>query len=363
MAYDCFFITDELSVQSIEQYKKVLTQIPNAQLVKSNDPSDINSLYTEIKKNVNTEYYWAIDSEIDTFDFDWEFKPSDWDNELPHIWSTGTRNIYGTDVGIRLIHKNHDAGMIENDLYLLSGKYVMHDMLKYNPIGKQHDIIYLSYDEEFADEHYQKLLERFPFAKRVHGVSGIFNAHKKAAFLAETDMFYVVDADAIITSDFNFDYYAPKWDRETVHVWHSCNPINDLVYGYGGVKLFPTNLLRNANDWNIDFTTSISSSFKLMEEISNITNFNTDPFSTWKSAFRECAKLSSKSIKGQVDSETNDRLQTWKQVGKGKTFGEYAVEGAIAGCDYGEENKEDIVKLNKINDYTWLKERFDIYYE
>ena len=34
-------------------------------------------------------------------------------------------------------------------------------------------------------------------------------------------------------------------------------PINDLVYGYGGVKLFPTQALRDANDWRIDFTTSL----------------------------------------------------------------------------------------------------------
>ena len=88
MAYDCFFITDDLSVHLIERYKKVLEKIPNAQLVKSNDLSDINSLYTEIKKRVNTEYYWVIDNEINVQDFDWNFKPTEWDNELPHIWST-----------------------------------------------------------------------------------------------------------------------------------------------------------------------------------------------------------------------------------------------------------------------------------
>jgi hypothetical protein len=262
-----------------------------------------------------------------------------------------------------LIHKNYDIDTITGGICILSGEYIQHDTFKYEIVDKQHDIIYLSYDEEFADANYQIILKRFPFAKRVHGVTGIFNAHQKAAFVAETDMFYVIDADAIITDDFNFDYYAPIWDREVVHVWKSKNPVNDLVYGYGGVKLFPTDLLRNASDWNIDFTTSISDNFKLMPEISNITNFNTDPFNTWKSAFRECTKLSSKIIKGQVNSETNDRLQTWTRVGQGKPYGEYAIAGAIEGSDYGEKNKENIIELNKINDYTWLKERFDRYYE
>jgi len=363
MAYDCFFITDELSVNDVVRYKRVKEKIPNVQLIRLSDLSNISGLYKEIKNLVNTEYYWIIDSEIDLTDFDFTFKPKIWDNELPHIWSTGVRNKYGNDIGVKLIHKNYDVSNAEENLYLLSGEFIQHDNSKYESIIKQHDIIYLSYDEEFADENYQTILEKFPFAKRVHGVPGIFNAHKEAAFVSETDMFYVIDADAIITADFNFDYYAPKWDREVVHVWKSKNPVNDLVYGYGGVKLFPTSLLRQASDWNIDFTTSISDSFKLMPEISNITSFNVDPFSTWKSAFRECTKLSSKIIKGQVDMETNERLLTWTTVGQGKPFGEYSIAGAIAGSDYGEENKENIIELNKINDYKWLKERFDRYYE
>jgi phosphoribosylpyrophosphate synthetase len=41
--------------------------------------------------------------------------------------------------------------------------------------------------------------------------------------------------------------------------------------------------------------------------VSNITAFNTDPYSTWKSAFRECVKLSSKIIDRQ-DFEGKDIL-------------------------------------------------------
>ena len=60
-------------------------------------------------------------------------------------------------------------------------------------------------------------------------------------------------------------------------------PINDLVYGYGGVKLFPTQALRDAKDWRIDFTTSVANkegqkgAFKALPKISNTTAFNTDP--------------------------------------------------------------------------------------
>jgi hypothetical protein len=108
-----------------------------------------------------------------------------------------------------------------------------------------------------------------------------------------------------LVDGFNFDYVDPE--KYTVHVWRICNPINDLEYGYGGVKLLPTEMTLNMDLNKPDMTTSISNQFKSMPDISNITAFNTDEFSTWRSAFRECCKLASKTIKGQNDKETNER--------------------------------------------------------
>ena len=63
-----------------------------------------------------------------------------------------------------------------------------------------YDIVFISYQEPNADENYNKLLKRFPLAKRVHGVKGIHQAHIEAAKKACTKMFYVVDGDALILS-------------------------------------------------------------------------------------------------------------------------------------------------------------------
>jgi len=86
-----------------------------------------------------------------------------------------------------------------------------------------------------------------------------------------------------------------------------------------------------------DMTTSISNNFKAVQKISNITAFNTDPFSTWKSAFRECVKLSSRIIDRQEDNETKKHLETWCTVGKDQPYGEYAIAGAVAGTSYGKK--------------------------
>ena len=223
-----------------------------------------------------------------------------------------------------------------------------------------YDIVFISYQETNADENYSLLKEKFPSVKRVHGVKGIHQAHIAAAKKCFTKMFWIVDGDAVIANDFDFSYTVDEWDLDTVHVWRSVNPINDLVYGYGGVKLFPRHLTIKMNTTSPDMTTSITKNFKAMSEISNITAFNTDPYNTWRSAFRECCKLSSKVIDRQKDDETNKRLDTWCTVGENKLFGKYAVAGAKAGTEYGYKNKDNLEALIKINDFDWLREQFNV---
>jgi hypothetical protein len=223
-----------------------------------------------------------------------------------------------------------------------------------------YDIVFISYNEPNAEQNYAALKRRFPTAKRIHGVKGIHQAHIAAAKLCFTKMFWIVDGDAQIVDDFDFSYTVDKWDLDVVHVWRCKNPVNDLIYGYGGIKLFPTQATIDMDLSKPDMTTSISTKFKAIQELSNITAFNTDPFNTWKSGFRECCKLASKVIDRQKDKETEDRLDVWCTVGKDRPFGEYAIAGAQAGRAYGEANRGDVEALRKINDFGWLMEQFDV---
>ena len=226
---------------------------------------------------------------------------------------------------------------------------------------KPYDVVFMSYDESSADKHYEELLKKAPHATRVHGVKGIHQAHIQAAKQSTSEMVWIVDADAILLDDFNFDLFVEKWDRETVHVWRSKNPINDLVYGYGGVKLFPRELTINMDTSKPDMTTSITEKFRAVQQVSNITAFNVDEFSTWKSAFRECCKLSSKVIDRQKAVETEERLDIWCTVGADKEFGEYAIAGAKAGREYGYKNKNNVEALKQINDFDWLRKYYNEY--
>jgi hypothetical protein len=219
-----------------------------------------------------------------------------------------------------------------------------------------YDIVFISYQEINADENFARLVARFPFARRIHGVKGIHQAHVAAAKLCFTDLIWVVDGDAVILDNFNFDF-RPK-DLEYVRVWRSRNPINDLEYGNGGVKLLPRLMTLHMDTSKPDMTTSISTKFEPIKVISNINGFNTDPFNTWKSAFRECVKLSSAVIDRQKQVETNIRLDAWCSMGIDRPCGEYSIKGAIAGREYGRTNIGNIDALKMINDFDWLKEQY-----
>jgi hypothetical protein len=220
------------------------------------------------------------------------------------------------------------------------------------------DVIFISYDELNADENYARLLEFAPNAKRIHGVTGIHEAHRAAAQIATTDMVYIVDGDAYILDDWKFDFKPGIFDRDKIYIWKSKNPINDLEYGYGGIKLFPKKkLLINNTNSSIDMTTSLGD-VNVIDKISNITAFNTDPFSAWRSAVRETAKLITGTIAKKSSDDDKSRLLGWRTKGGDRAFGEFALKGSIFGITYGYENINNIENLKLINDREWLKIKF-----
>jgi hypothetical protein len=226
------------------------------------------------------------------------------------------------------------------------------------PLVLDSNVVFIANGEPNAEENWQQLLKVHPAAKRIDNVQGIYNAHKAASELSTTDLFFVVDADAWVLDSFMFSVNADQVNSETVYVWHSLNPVNLCVYGYGGVKLFAKQMFSTAHDNIVDMTTTIAKYIKVVPEISCVTKFNTSRYDAWRSGFRECAKLASRSIAGQVDTETEQRLQAWLTRGAGTAFGEWTIAGACAGQKFGLENA-GTDRMQLINDYDFLKEQFN----
>ena len=222
----------------------------------------------------------------------------------------------------------------------------------------QLDVFFISYEESNAELNWKRVLAKAPWAQRIHGVKGIFEAHKKAAALSNTDMFYVVDGDAWLVDDWDFNFNPNVFDRDCTYIWRSINPINGLIYGHGGVKLFPRLAFEQCKEWTtLDLSTTITDKLKIEDKISNESRFNTDEFSTWRTAFREVVKLSTNDDINIDIKEHNERVQAWLNKGQERRFGKYSVLGAEDAIKFVKDNDSEEALL-KINDMDWLREQF-----
>jgi hypothetical protein len=217
-----------------------------------------------------------------------------------------------------------------------------------------YDLFFVSYEEPNADTNWKILKDRFPHAKRVHGIKGIGNAHRYCAINSFTSMFWTVDGDTLIGDQWDFRYTPPVWDKEYLHLWYSQNPVNGLAYGYGAVKLWPRKrVLEHTESW-LDFTTSVGG-IKIIDQVIATTVFNTSEFESWKSAFRESVKLCVNLESTPDDDESRIRLETWMMVANHVAFASWCNVGANDAIKWVNSDPPD---LSVINDFTWLRNKF-----
>lgn len=214
------------------------------------------------------------------------------------------------------------------------------------------DIFFISYDEPNADENFRKLKNRFPHAKRVHGVKGIGRAYAQACTRSNTNFFYIIDADSDIYDSFDFKFKPSDAEADYVFVWHAFNPATGTDYGYGGVKLFHRNFFKDVDkiESQLDF---LSTNIKVIPEIACSTRFNSDPFRSYRGAFREVVKLYTTAnvskVPKKVKNEARQRLAGWMDPVETCKFREFVIAGAqdaIVEAKKRQENPEDLMYIN-----------------
>jgi len=234
------------------------------------------------------------------------------------------------------------------------------------------DCIFLSYDEPNADKNYADLLNKVPWAKRVHGVKGSDAAHKACAQLSETEYFITVDADNIVDPAFfnlQIDLDKLKYKDNTQFSWAGKNMINGLVYGNGGLKCWTKTFVLNMrtheesnNETNqVDFCWQENYT-QMVEAYSQIHN-NSSPLQAWRSGFREGVKmtlnrgLKQKLInpKHQLGKRNYQRLLMWCSVGSDVPNGIWAIYGARLGCFLTNCTDWDYVQ---VRDFEYLNNLF-----
>jgi hypothetical protein len=215
-----------------------------------------------------------------------------------------------------------------------------------------YDVFFLSYNEPNADDNWAHLQTLSPTARRLDGIKGLRAAHQECAKQSRTSHFFVVDADSQITDPNVLSYKISPYELSYVHLWYAHNPVNGLEYGWGGLKLFPRNVFSaEANTQSIDMTTSFD--LKIMPQVVSRTMFNTTPYDTWRSAFRESVKLSSGIIRNKNIQENQERLESWKTAYVTAPNAKWAIRGAYDGEAFGQNTD-----LTLINDWSWLQGEF-----
>jgi len=298
---------------------------------------------------ITPEYEIEYNVDLPKLDYELDYVIPWHELEYEHVWTLDRKCLTDSDPDIWAI-KVRAVENIKGTKYIGSVAPSIFDQL---------DVVFISYNEPNAEDNWARVLMKAPYAKRVDGVKGIFAAHCRAAEIATTDMFYVVDGDAWLVDDWTFDYQPSIWNRNCAYVWCSRNPINDLVYGYGGVKLFSRQKLLDAWLWQgLDMTTEVMKDITIMPTVSNKTTFNTDEFATWRSAFRECVKLCYHIEQNSDDWQSKEKLKVWSNTDHGKPFTKNSLQGANDAVNFAKKNINDIKMLLKINDYSWLKQEF-----
>jgi hypothetical protein len=232
------------------------------------------------------------------------------------------------------------------------------------------DIVYLSYDEPNAEKNYADLLTKVPWAKRVHGVDGSDSAHKACARLSETERVIVIDGDNTIRPEFlkqEIDFKDEVDLDKSVISWGARNTINGLIYGNGGIKCWPTQLVldmkthENAESENaktqVDFCWDINY-IQIDNCMSDVHN-NATPQQAWRAGFREGVKMGllegskadPNNFSKQVHWKNFHRLLVWMHVGLDVKNGDWAIYGARQGCYM--TNCTDWDYLN-VRDFKWL---------
>ena len=215
---------------------------------------------------------------------------------------------------------------------------------------------------------------KFPFAKRVDGVKGFDNAHKECARQSETERFITIDGDNIVDEKF-FDLeitFPAGTDLENSIVsWSAKNMVNGLVYGNGGIKCWPVDLVlemkthENAEDETkkVDFCWDLN--YIQMNNIySQVLNAGS-PFQAFRAGYREGVKMSLdegkqvpvEDFQKRIWPKNYERLITWCNIGADVENGIWACFGARLGC-YDVNFVEDY-KLENISSFDWFKTYFE----
>lgn len=230
------------------------------------------------------------------------------------------------------------------------------------------DLFYLSYDEPNCEANWADLLEKAPWARRVHGIKGFDSAHKECARQSATERFITVDGDNIVDAKmFDTAIDIPDKFAKCALSWNSINAIHGLVYGNGGVKLWTKEWVMGMRSHEhaqsdaekLDFCWD--NTYLQLNSALSTTHPNGSPFQAFRAGFREGVKMTLDrgarvdrvKMKDTVHAANLNKLLIWATVGADVENGLESIYGTRLGIYMA--NIDPDFDIANISDYDWFK--------
>jgi hypothetical protein len=272
------------------------------------------------------------------------------------VWAPEHKNITITSTGgTRIVVPREAKEHVKRELYDYPYIITNSKLSKSTPM----DIVFLSNGETGAEENYEHLLRTTHGLSnrvvRVDGINGRVQAYHAAAEASNTPWMFTVFAKLKVSAKFDWNWQPDRLQIPKHYVFHAKNPVNGLVYGHQAMIAYNKRMTLANQGKGLDFT--MDDEHEVLDILSGVANFNTDEWSTWRTAFREALKL-----RANTDEVSKNRLEFWLTVGSGK-FSQYSIDGATDAVQYYEEVNGDFDKLKLSYDWPWLRAFYESKYK
>jgi len=215
------------------------------------------------------------------------------------------------------------------------------------------DVVFISNGEHGARHHLDvlqgSLIQHMTQNRlhHVHSINGRVAAYQAAAQKSRTPWFFAVFAKLQVNQDFDWSWQPDRMQQAKHYIFHAYNPVNHLVYGHQAMIAYNVKLVLANQGQGLDFT--LDDPHEVVPIVSGTAYYDNDPWTCWRTAFRECIKLRH----SLPDVENEYRLGEW--LGKGEGInGVWSMRGAQDAVRYYEEVDGDFEALKKSYEWKWL---------
>lgn len=345
---DLFFVNkDSINLEHDDLFKMAEIKFHDSNIpavkynVTGDYTDDLPKLIKETEFNLPWNFVRNMDSELNV----------KWQWPQPCYWYGPRIETYGDNNSVILYHKDV-VKEIKTEIYDFPTIIKNRRLASYD---KKLDVIFLSNEEYFAQSNLMWLKSVCPRAKHIRGVTGRANSYKAMAQASRTQWFFAVFSKLHVAKDFDFDWRPDRLQAPKHYIFKATNTMNGLEYGHMAIVAANKNIVLNQTDYELDFT--MSGAHTVVDINSGVAYFNESPMATWRTAFRECVKLTHAIQQNSLDMESFDRLNVWMTRADGH-YADYCLMGANDGYEYAKKNEGNLDALKLTREWDWLEKYF-----